>query len=350
MLVQISTTPPRKGIARLAAAAPLLKRKRRVEYFELPTRRYLTPCRSERVPFDWTVNPYRGCEFGCRYCYARYTHEFMELRNPGDFERLIFAKAWSRQAFREELRRVLPGEWVAIGTAADAYQPAERRFGITRSVLEVLASEKGRKFSLTTKSDLITRDIDLFQQIRRNNVLHLAVSITTADSRLARLVEPYAPAPERRFEAVRRLSQAGLPVAVLACPLLPHLTDGEAALDRLAKLAAESGAAAFTGGAVFLKPCSRDVFFSFLDRHFPGLAARYRRQFARRAFLPDSYTERLAERLERVRRRHSLPKRAAEEAPPGWPGGFQLELPLEPDAEEKYSSRKSSCRKYAASL
>ncbi len=349
MFVQIAATPPRKGIAQLAAAAPLLKRKRRVEYFELPTRRYLTPCRSGRVPFDWTVNPYRGCEFGCRYCYARYTHEFMEL-DPADFERRIFAKAWDPGEFRRELARVPAGDWIAIGTATDAYQPAERRFGLTRRLLEVLAAERGRKISLTTKSDLAVRDIDLFQRIARGNVLHLAVSITTPDARLARLIEPYAPLPERRFEAVRKLSRAGLSVAVLACPLLPYLTDGEAMLDRLAAQAAGAGAAAFSGGAVFLKPCSRGLFLEFLAGRFPALAARYRREFARGAFLRRSYVAEVAARLERVRRRYGLAKRPADREPPEWPGEAQLALPFAASRAPKYSSGKSACRKYAASL
>lgn len=349
MLVQVSPSPERQGIARLAAAAPLLRRKCRVEYFELPTRRWITRCRSDRVPFDWTVNPYRGCEFGCKYCYARYTHEFMEL-DPADFERRIFAKAWDPGSFRHELCRIPAGDWIAIGTATDAYQPAERRFGITRRLLEVLAAESGRKISLTTKSDLAVRDIDLLQRISRRNILHLAVSITTADSRLARLLEPYAPAPERRFEAVRRLSRAGLPVAVLACPLLPHLTDSERMLDRLAEMAAEAGAAAFAGGPVFLKPCSQGVFFSFLERHFPNIICHYRRDFARRAFLPNSYVEQLASRLERIRRRHGLRKRIPDSPPPEWAFGDQLRLPFMLPRGAEYSLTKSACRKYAASL
>jgi len=349
VLVQISPTPQPKGIARLAAAAPLLKRKRRVEYFELPARRYLGPCRSERVPFDWTVNPYRGCEFGCRYCYARYTHEFMEL-DPAEFERRIFAKAWDAEQFRRELARIPPGDWIAVGTATDAYQPAERRYGLTRRLLEVLAGERGRKISLTTKSDLVVRDIDLFQRIARGNILHLAVSITTPNARLARQIEPYAPLPERRFEAVRRLAEAGLSVAVLACPLLPYLTDGEEMLDRLAARAARAGAAAFSGGVVFLKPCSRELFFEFLAGRFPALAVRYRREFARGAFLRRSYVEEVAARLDRVRRRHGLVKRPVDREPPEWPGEAQLALPFAAPQPPKYSSAKSACRKYAASL
>src|SRR5437899_12535828 len=115
------------GIARLAAQSLQLEAKRRVEYFDLASRSYITKCESERVPFDWTINPYRGCEFGCKYCYARYAHEFMELRQPEDFERKIYVKHFDPVRFREELRRIPQGGSMCIGTATDPSQPAERR-------------------------------------------------------------------------------------------------------------------------------------------------------------------------------------------------------------------------------
>src|SRR5689334_24420817 len=127
----------------MAAEAPCLEPKRRVEYFELGARSYLARCDSPRVPFRWTINPYRGCEFGCKYCYARYTHEFMELRQPEDFEQKIFAKHFHAPWFRAELARIVPGAHIAIGTATDPYQPAERRYRITRQILEILAEEQG---------------------------------------------------------------------------------------------------------------------------------------------------------------------------------------------------------------
>src|SRR5438477_5995396 len=169
------------GIARLAAHSDLLEAKRRVEYFELPTRNFIGRCSGWRMPFVWTVNPYRGCEFGCKYCYARFAHEFMELRDPQQFETRIYAKRFSREAFRKELLKVKPGESVWIGTATDPYQPAERRFRITRQMLQVLAEEQGHKLGITTKSDLIARDADLLEQISRRSILHINVTITTLD-------------------------------------------------------------------------------------------------------------------------------------------------------------------------
>src|SRR6202158_790738 len=127
----------------MAAEAPSREPKRRVEYLELGARSYLARCDSPRVPFRWTINPYRGCEFGCKYCYARYTHEFMELRDPEQFESKIFAKAFDAVRFRNELRALPLGEAVALGTATDPYQPAERRYGVTRKMLEASASVAG---------------------------------------------------------------------------------------------------------------------------------------------------------------------------------------------------------------
>jgi DNA repair photolyase len=196
------------GIARLAADSECLESKRRVEYFELQTRRFITHCISKRaMPFEWTINPYRGCEFGCKYCYARYTHEFMELRDPVQFETLIYAKEWSEAAFRDELRRIPRDQHIAIGTATDPYQPAERRFGVTRKILKVFAAESGRSLSITTKSDAVARDADLLAGISTRNAVSVNMTVTTVDEELARLLEPFAPRPGLRIAAVRKLAK-----------------------------------------------------------------------------------------------------------------------------------------------
>jgi DNA repair photolyase len=350
----VSGSPDKRlvGIAKLAAASKTLASKSRVDYFELPARRYITRCRSGRVPFEWTVNPYRGCEFGCKYCYARYTHEFMELRQPDDFETKIFAKTWNPAGFGAELRRIPPGSWIGIGTATDPYQPAERRYGVTRAILGVLAGERDRKFSITTKSDLVTRDIGLLRRVARSNILHVAVSITTPRAELARLLEPYAPRPDLRMNAVEALSRAGLQTAVLACPLLPGINDDAEGLDQLAAGAAAAGAASFTGGTVFLKQCTHGTIFPFLEEHFPHLVAKYRGYFERKAFLGGAYRERIAERIERARLRHRLPATAADAVPPGWGQERQLSLRFAPPrrAPGRDSVPKSTCHEYAASL
>jgi DNA repair photolyase len=304
--------PPHRliGIARLAASSPLLQAKQRVEYHQLPARSYITRCSSPRMPFEWTINPYRGCEFGCKYCYARYTHEFMELREPRQFEEQIFAKLWDEPAFRAELRRIPRHQPIAIGTATDPYQPAERRFGLTRGMLEVFAADRGRAVWITTKGDLVTRDSDLLSRIAEHNQVHVNMTITTLDEPLARLLEPYAPRPALRLAAISRLTAAGIPCGVLCCPVMPLLNDSERSLDALAHAAADAGACWFHGNPLFLKPCSKRVFLPFIEERFPQLARRYRERFERAEFPRSGYVDTIARRVQAVRERYSLNQRA----------------------------------------
>src|SRR3954463_4314670 len=173
------------GIARLASESSLLEAKRVVQYFEIPSKSILNRTKPT-MPFRWTINPYRGCEFGCKYCYARYTHEFMEMEAT-DFDDKIYAKAAAAHLLRQELAKIDRKDSIAIGTATDPYQPAERRFGRTRAVLEVFAKQRGWHLGLITKSDLIVRDVDLLQEIARANVLCVHITITTLDEKLARM-------------------------------------------------------------------------------------------------------------------------------------------------------------------
>src|SRR5579872_6435910 len=155
MLFEDVPTSPLIGIAKLAARGPLLEAKQRVEYFEIETRSFIGRCSGTRMPFVWTINPYRGCEYGCKYCYARYAHEFMELRDPLQFERKIYSKRFEVSRFLEELKHVKRDEIIALGTATDPYQPAERRYRVTRAILEAFATSAGYRLGITTKSDLI---------------------------------------------------------------------------------------------------------------------------------------------------------------------------------------------------
>src|SRR5580658_7195632 len=178
------------GIARLAASSPCADAKRGTEYFLLPVKSILNQCNSERVPFRWTVNPYRGCEFGCHYCYARYTHEYMEL-DGNEFESKIYVKKDAGPLAQRDLaNQKIWGEHIAIGTATDPYQPAEREFGATRAILEKMAEREGLNLSITTKSNQVLHDIDLLQRISERSALVVNLSITTLRTRLARLLEP----------------------------------------------------------------------------------------------------------------------------------------------------------------
>lgn len=294
------------GIAKLAREAPLLEAKRRVEYFELPTRKYINRCSGVNKPFDWTVNPYRGCEYGCRYCYARFTHEFMQLRDGELFERVIYAKNWNPAEFARELRAVPRGEPICIGTATDPYQPAERRFGITRQMLTVIAKERGHRIWITSKSDLVARDVLMLADIATRNEVHVSITITTADEGLARLLEPYAPRPELRLKTVQALAHGGLPVRVLASPVMPLINDRKQSLEELAALARGAGARFFSAQPLFLKSCAFAIFIPFLERQFPHLVARYRERYERNAYLKGDYPARLAERIKAIRARQGF--------------------------------------------
>ncbi len=326
MLFEDDPPPELIGIARLAADSDLLEAKRQVEYLELETRRFIGRG-SGRMGSIWTINPYRGCEFGCKYCYARYAHEFMELRDPQLFERRIYAKHFEPGAFRAEVRRLKPGATVWIGTATDPYQPAERRFRITHRILEVFSAGHGLDFGLTTKSDLVAGDAPLMAQILRRNKIRVHLTITTLDERLARLIEPLAPRPALRLGAVEKLTEAGIPVSVLAHPIMPLINDSEESLDRICAAAACSGASSFSAAPLFLKPCAAQVFIPFLEERFPHLVRRYRERFDHAAYLKGHYPEMIAERVARVRSRHKLAMRQELE----WPSqSFQDQLDLFP--------------------
>jgi len=312
------------GIARLAAQSPLLEAKRSVQYFEIPVRSILNRTKPG-MPFQWTINPYRGCEFGCKYCYARYAHEYMEL-DATAFEDRIYAKSAAAHLLRQELKRIDRREHIAIGTATDPYQPAERRYGVTRAILEVFARDRGRHLGITTKSNLVLRDMGLLREIARANVVTVHITITTLDEKLARLLEPRAPRPALRLAAVRRLSAAGIAVGVFPNPVMPMITDSQKQLDRLAKAARDAGALFFGGGPLFLMPSAQKVFFPFLERQFPELAGPYREQYAQSAYLGKPYKDALAERVRRIRERYGLASGPIEYKPEVWDVPEQGEL------------------------
>ena len=321
MLFEDGPSPALVGIARLAAASETLESKRRVEYLELETRHFIGRG-SGRMRSIWTLNPYRGCEFGCKYCYARYAHEFMELRDPEQFERKIYAKQFNAAAFRAELRKLPSGSTIWIGTATDPYQPAERRFRITRRILEAAALECRLDFGITTKSDLVARDVKLLAEIGRRNTVRVHLTVTTLDEQLARMLEPLAPRPQLRLDAVHTLSEAGIPVSVLAHPVMPLINDSEKSLDGVCAAAAQNGASSFSAAPLFLKPCAQRVFFPFLEANYPRLVRRYRERFEKSAYLKGHYPEMIAERVEKIRKRHNLKPRETIV----WPVNDQMDL------------------------
>jgi DNA repair photolyase len=298
--------PERVGIARLASSSPLADAKRGTEYFLLPVRSILNHCDSDRVPFSWTMNPYRGCEFGCKYCYARYTHEYMEL-DGADFERKIYVKQGAGPlAGRDLAKEKVRGEHIAIGTATDPYQPAEREFGATRAILEQMVARRGLSVSITTKSNQVVRDLDLLLRIAAHSTIQVNLSITTLRPRLARMLEPRAPRPDLRLQAVRELRDAGIPAGVFAMPVLPGLTDAEADLDALARAARDAGAQWFAARVLYLMPSAQKQFLPFLYARFPKLARRYREWFSRSNYAPEAYRREISARVAALRNKYKL--------------------------------------------
>ena len=298
--------PKLVGIARLAAEGQSVRQGHEVEYFTLPVRSLLNRCTVERMPFSWTINPYRGCEFACKYCYARYTHEFMEMRDGIEFEQKIFIKQHAANLLRQELRQVKSGEEIAIGTATDPYQPAERRFEVTRAILEEFAKHKGFDIGIVTKSNLVLRDTDLLRDISNNNKLFVNLTITTLNADLARILEPRAPRPDLRLEAVTKLNEAGIDAGVICAPVLPAITDAPRDLEALVRATAEAGGKYVFANSLFLKPCSAAVFMPLLEQEFPHLVASYRERYNNRAFLPGSYRKRLSHLMARLRQKYGI--------------------------------------------
>jgi len=317
-LLQIQIDDPESpapliGIARLAAQGESLRQGHDVEYFTLPARALLNRCVSKRkLPFTWTINPYRGCEFGCKYCYARYTHEFMEMRDGLDFERKIYVKQQTAWLLRQDLKRVKRGEQIAIGTATDPYQPAEKRFEITRSILQEMAPHHGLEVGIVTKSDLVVRDIDLLREVAKHNSLYINLTITTLNTMLARILETRAPRPDLRLQALTKLTKAGLNAGVICAPVLPGITDSPAALDKLVRATQEAGGRYIYANPLFLKPCSARIFLPFLEKEFPDLVADYRKRYADHAFVSQAYSKRLSNLMVALRKRHGIRKEVME--------------------------------------
>jgi DNA repair photolyase len=273
----------------------------------------------------WSLNPYVGCEFGCTYCYARYTHryvverahdagkitdaEFSDYRGAHGweaFEKRIFVKQHVVGALDVDLKHVPLGETIVIGTATDPYQPAERQFRVTRAVLQRLTRCEGLSFGIITKSPLIARDTDLLARLQQRNELQVHVSLITADPRLARKLEARSPVPAARLRGLRKLVDAGVNAGLIIAPVLPGITDDVAQLDALFAAARDAGARFIHAGALRLYPAIRDRFLPVLAEHFPELVPKYQRAYAGHGYAPREYAKALSRRIERLRRKHGF--------------------------------------------
>lgn len=300
------------------------ERLRGTRFLSLTPKRVLNSPKSTGMDY-WSLNPYVGCEFGCSYCYARYTHryvverahdagkltdaEFADYRGAHGweaFERRIFVKEQVVGALDADLKHVPLGHCIVIGTATDPYQPAERRFRITRAVLQRLTRCEGLSFGLITKSPLISRDCDLLVRLQERNEVQIHISLITHDARLARKLEARSPVPAARLRALRKLVDAGVNAGLIVAPVLPGITDDIAHLDPLFAGARAAGARFIHAGPLRLYAAVRDRFLPVLGEHFPELVPRYQRAYARQAGAPREYSLALTRRVEKLRRKHGF--------------------------------------------
>jgi DNA repair photolyase len=323
----LDVTVKRKGRGAISNATGRFERYRYVPLEErdrVPTvvtpdasRTILAKNDSPDVPFDVSINPYRGCEHGCVYCFARPTHAYLGLSPGLDFETRIFSKPKAAELLREELGRAsYTCQTIALGANTDPYQPVERELGITRAILEVLA-EHEHPVSVVTKSQLVLRDRDILASMAERNLASVFVSITTLDPELARKMEPRASTPEKRLETLRGLSAARIPCGVLASPMIPGLNDSE--LERILKEASLAGAE--TAGYILLRlPLElKELFSEWLEAHYPTKArhveslvretregALYQSEFGTRMRGTGAYAELLEQRFRAARKKYGL--------------------------------------------
>ena len=284
------------------------KQRAGIEYFPLQIRSILNRSLAPRLPFDWTINPYRGCEFGCTYCFARYTHNFFDLTGWKAFESKIFFKQNAATVLRRELKkRSLKGRRITIGTVTDPYQPAEREYQITRALLEVFNQVEGLDLSITTKSPLILRDLDLLTELDKRHTVRVNVTLTTVDPVLARRTEVRAPTPGARLRAIEGLSQEGIATYVFCMPIMPEINSSEETLWPLLTRARDHGALDVTASPLFLKREAKARFMPWLQEEFPGLVPLYRQLFGNRSRLEPLLSERLLATFSRLRLRAGFP-------------------------------------------
>jgi DNA repair photolyase len=239
-----------------------------------------------RVPFQWTVNPYRGCSHGCLYCFARPTHEYLDLNAGRDFEREIVVKVNVPEVLRAELARPSwKREHVALGTNTDPYQWVEARYKLMRGIWEAMR-DFANPCSILTKSPLLLRDADLLREIAERTQVSACLSVPTLDEKAWRATEPHTPNPRARLEAVAELNRLGIPTGVLIAPLMPGINDSPEQVERIVALATEAGAVHIGGQTLFLPGAVRELFFDWLREHRPELVERYKRLYARGAYLP----------------------------------------------------------------
>ncbi|MEO3823833.1 Rv2578c family radical SAM protein [Actinomadura sp. B10D3] len=273
---------------------------------------------ASRLPFRWTINPYRGCSHACPYCYARRTHEYLDLDSGADFDSRIVVKVNAAERVRAELAAPRwRGEHIAMGTNVDCYQRAEGRYRLMPGILAAL-TEAANPFSILTKGSLILRDLPLLEEAAARTRVSAAVSVGSVDRDLGRLVEPGAPPPQRRLEVCAALNDAGIGCGVLMGPVIPYLSDSPAQLEAAVRQIAEAGATSVSAIVLHLRPGAREWFLSWLREHHPELVAPYARLYRGGAYAPREYQERITARVRELAAAYGVGGRASHRpaAPP----------------------------------
>jgi DNA repair photolyase len=251
------------------------------------------------MPFDWTINPYRGCMHACVYCFARPTHTYLDMDAGRDFETKIVVKVNAPEVLGRELAsRRWKGEHIAMGTGTDPYQRVEGRYRLMRGILSALITRRN-PFSILTKGTLILRDIDLLKEAASVASVSAALSIGTMDEDVWRTTEPGTPSPRARMDAVKTLNEAGIPTGVLIAPILPGISDGPGQVERVVEAAAEAQATHASPILLHLRPGVREEFMPWLETNRPDLVARYRSLY-RGAYAPAAERGRLSRRVDRA--------------------------------------------------
>ncbi|MER6128907.1 Rv2578c family radical SAM protein [Streptomyces sp. NPDC001795] len=281
---------------------------------------------ASRMPFEWTVNPYRGCTHACVYCFARKTHSYLDLDTGLGFDSQIVVKVNAPELLRSHLgsRRWL-GEHIAMGTNVDCYQRAEGRYRLMPGIISALR-DHANPFSILTKGTLILRDLDLLKQASEVTDVGISVSVGFVDQELWRTVEPGTPAPERRLDVVRTLGEHGIGCGVLMAPVVPFLSDHPAQLRATVRAIAAAGATSVTPLVLHLRPGAREWFMAWLERRHPYLVRRYERLYAEGAYAPKWYQRRITRQVHELAQEYGIgPTRA------GMPRRIRPPEPLTPE-------------------
>ncbi|MCP1309318.1 SPL family radical SAM protein [Paenibacillus tyrfis] len=281
-------------------------------YEPVRAKQLLNPVKAPSMPFDWSINPYRGCQHGCSFCYARSTHAFLGMEADDTFQHHILYKDNAPEALQAQVERMLRAKGgrsrlgrIAIGTATDPYQPLEGRLTLTRQCLEVLVTYR-LPVSITTRSPLILRDIDLLRKLPGSSV---NISLNTLDKRIWRSFEPMSPAPAQRLKALQGLRQEGIEAGIFMAPILPFLTDQLEEMEQVVEQAAEAKACFVMGSVLRLNTSEvKSWFFGTIRQAYPRLVGSYADWYGHSPTAPKAYREQIRTQLARLLERYSLPE------------------------------------------